>query len=497
MAEKKHLFGSSEKSDFILNMTDKSTKKLCGMYLIIIMIVMAAMSIPYYFTMNSVTTKVVDGYEYKEYLSDTFSTLMMSLVIGLGLVGFLTFLVGKMKDEIIVSKNKTLWMPLVLMILAAVSMFVSSNLSYSFYGYMDRAEGFLTLAAYVGFFAAAMTVTDDGWRKKASDVLVSIGLFNAIVGILQAIPATGKSIPNWFAYLYTRYGTNVADNEKIVRDIIHTESFTASGFLCTPFALGAVLTITFAIAFAGFIFDESKKRRIFYAISAVIMAVCSALTDIVPSIVGIVSAAIIITVVALVIKKKPDGKSILGSAIGGIITITLVFVVMLVTGAVEFKDEMVIATDVNTRLSVQTEFIREDKSEWIYPYLWDDGSYVIENYPIMGVGPDNWISMYQLGLIVDRSYNEYIDVAAQRGLISLAVYLAFLIITAIKGFRAVGGYIKGENNWIACGLIGALLAYMIQAFFNISSLTNTPFFWIVIGLIWSYEAKGRDKIKSK
>ena len=31
---KKHLFGSSEKSDFILNMSAESAQKLCGVYII-------------------------------------------------------------------------------------------------------------------------------------------------------------------------------------------------------------------------------------------------------------------------------------------------------------------------------------------------------------------------------------------------------------------------------------------------------------------------------
>ena len=49
---KKHLFGSSEKSDFILNMSAESAQKLCGVYSIIAVLVLCVITIPYYFTQN-------------------------------------------------------------------------------------------------------------------------------------------------------------------------------------------------------------------------------------------------------------------------------------------------------------------------------------------------------------------------------------------------------------------------------------------------------------
>ena len=44
---KKHLFGSSEKSDFILNMSAESAQKLCGVYSIIAVLVLCVITIPY------------------------------------------------------------------------------------------------------------------------------------------------------------------------------------------------------------------------------------------------------------------------------------------------------------------------------------------------------------------------------------------------------------------------------------------------------------------
>ena len=121
--------------------------------------------------------------------------------------------------------------------------------------------------------------------------------------------------------------------------------------------------------------------------------------------------------------------------------------------------------------------------------------YVVQNYPITGTGPDNWGSMFDLGAVIDRSYNEYIDVAAQRGIPCLIIYVIILLITLKKAFKSVSDFIVDKNSWVSAAATSAVIAYMIQAFFNISSVSSTPFFWICVGLIWSYSASGAEKKK--
>ena len=45
--ERKHLFGTTEKSDFILNMTQEQTYKLCGIYSMIAISVLLAINVMY------------------------------------------------------------------------------------------------------------------------------------------------------------------------------------------------------------------------------------------------------------------------------------------------------------------------------------------------------------------------------------------------------------------------------------------------------------------
>ena len=165
----------------------------------------------------------------------------------------------------------------------------------------------------------------------------------------------------------------------------------------------------------------------------------------------------------------------------------------------EFRlmDEKIIFHDSFDRLSITGTGRGDDTEQWIYPYLWDDGMYTAEQNLIWGTGPDNWGTIFESGAIIDRSYNEYIDLLLSRGLIIFALTIVFLIMTIVKMCKLVAGFMKDKNGWTGCAVSAAVLCYLIQAFFNISSVTSSPYFWIAAGLVWSFTAvKSSAKKKS-
>lgn len=493
--ERKHLFGTTEKSDFILNMSQEQTYKLCGLYSMIAIALLFIVNIPY--TIVKHTFDSFDEDNIKHYADDLFSDYIGILVIGVGLIGFWFFLVGRMKKEIILKNNRSLGVVVLVLAVSAWSMFASGNISTSFLGYLDRSEGLLTILAYWGFFAAGMAVTGDKWRMRLTDLIVGLGLFNAVVGILQSVPALYDIVPNKFRALFVRFGQSAADGEFALSEGVFEKGCAATGFLVTPFALAAVMTITFGLAAAGFAFESSRKK-IFYGVSAVACAACAVLTKTVVGIIGIGSAAVALIVVSIVavVKKKqkmPLVLSVCAAAAAGVCAVSLIF-----TGAVEFKDEKIINTDSFYRLSIG--MLREDTGgKWVYPYLWNDGAYVIQQHPVTGVGPDNWSEMYEAGCDIDRSYNEYIDVGMQRGIICLVLYVVFLLITIKKLFDSVARYFKGDGgiNWVTVGLLAAIVGYLVQAFFNSGSNYSSPYFFMMLGVAWSYFAGSRVVAKNK
>ena len=115
---------------------------------------------------------------------------------------------------------------------------------------------------------------------------------------------------------------------------------------------------------------------------------------------------------------------------------------------------------------------------------------------LIGVGPDNWGTMNNggEGMELDRSYNEYLDAGITRGIIGAGLYIAIIAVTLVKAVRILKRADE-SNIKTVCGLFMAFTAYAVQAFFNISTASSTPFFYLVIGLIWSYEAKGKSNVK--
>jgi O-antigen ligase len=94
------------------------------------------------------------------------------------------------------------------------------------------------------------------------------------------------------------------------------------------------------------------------------------------------------------------------------------------------------------------------------------------------------------GMELDRTYNEYLDTAVTRGALGAVIYIAMLAVTLVKALRMLKSAVKSGDR-TAIGVFTAFTAYAVQAFFNISTASSTPFFYLIIGLIWSYEAKGR------
>ena len=119
---KKHLFGSSEKSDFILNMSAESAQKLCGDYSIIAVLVLFiiqkkttksaqkqnkknnkktkqkqnVITIPYYFTQN-IKYCMDESVNRTLYLNEKFIFFISAAVLAGGFVGSIIFLIATMK----------------------------------------------------------------------------------------------------------------------------------------------------------------------------------------------------------------------------------------------------------------------------------------------------------------------------------------------------------------------------------------------------------------
>ena len=115
--------------------------------------------------------------------------------------------------------------------------------------------------------------------------------------------------------------------------------------------------------------------------------------------------------------------------------------------------------------------------------------------PFLGSGPDTlayslfenatWDAIEYVkltGTYVDKAHNEYLQIAATIGIPAAIIYLAFLTQIIAKN----KDILNNNANFI---LMIPIIAYLVQAFFNISTIGVAPIFWLLLGLIQNQKFK--------
>ena len=122
--------------------------------------------------------------------------------------------------------------------------------------------------------------------------------------------------------------------------------------------------------------------------------------------------------------------------------------------------------------------------------IWKVTLELMQKYPILGVGPDNLEKGIMKNLTptsidyivktktkIDKAHNEYLQIGVTLGIPALIVYLAFLTVTIIPKLKQA---LKEKNTFI---ILSAIIVYLTQAFFNISTIGIAPLFWIALGIV--------------
>lgn len=507
-SEHKHLFGTGGSSDFILNMSVEGTRKLCGIYSMIAMLMVAVSAVPYY--ISKLFAEENDLLLLDDKLGGKLVFLVMTLLVAAGFIGLLIFMICCVKKEIVLGRNKALLLFAGVFLSAVVSTLAADDLGTAFFGYLDRAEGLITLVGYIGFFAIGMSITSEKYRRYAANTMVGIGFVNSVMAILQSIPALRKIIPSYYNFLFIDYRSvmleqnyKLSSSEFMGSYAGYDASYAADGFCCSPFALGALLTVACAFAISNAAYAKSVKGRVINIGAFAFMSGAAVLTQTFPAMLGIACVSVMAVIISVAkhaqAKKSDEGKSNrlkpLVSAAACLLIAGGVFAGIFISGNFRLRNERIMYTDAVERLNV-VAFAHSPKTEGIYPTLWYEGWLCMQDNLLIGVGPDNWGTMNNggEGMELDRSYNEYLDAGITRGIIGAGLYIAIIAVTLVKAVRILKRADE-SNIKTVCGLFMAFTAYAVQAFFNISTASSTPFFYLVIGLIWSYEAKGKSNVK--
>lgn len=508
--EHKHLFGSGGKSDFIINMTPEGAQKLCGIYSVIAMILLAISSVPYYLA-KQIEGADTDLMLHTEHNSTLAFAIMTCLIIA-GFIGLLIFMIACVKKEVVIAKNKGLSLFALVVVSSLVSLLLAEDKMAALYGYFDRAEGLLSLIGYIGFFAIGVCLTSDKWRKAAAGTIVGVGTANAGIGILQSIPALAKYIPSYYNFLFIGYRQNLTGRHDAVTFAEYFNSYAgydasyaADGITCSPFALALMLTVALAFAVNRAAYAEKMSSRIVNLICSGVMMGAAVVTQTLPALIGIGCVLVVSFIVSLTDKtaaegdKKTANKGAIVTSLLAIVTCGAITAGIVLTDNFRLRDEHIMFTDSYERLSI-APYQHTPHEEDIYTTLRYEGWLTLEEHLVFGIGQDNWVTMYQNGegMEIDRAYNEYLDIAIARGLVGIVIYLAAIIATFIKAARMLAGAHAGKyGKAVAYGAFAALVSVLVQAFFNTSCNMSTPFFMMTMGIIWSYEASSGKPVKQE
>ncbi|MDE7302411.1 MAG: O-antigen ligase family protein [Oscillospiraceae bacterium] len=469
----KTIFGTTEKSNFILNMNKSTVRKwVTGL-------LCACVIVP---LIGGIVITAVPGT----------SALLGAFLYATGFSCILFYIVLLLRKDISIKDYPCAYLVIALAALALASYYrvAISNSDYqeavntALLGENGRYEGLLALFAYFGIFLLASAVLRKSSVKIIFDILVGAGIVQGIVAVLQHIP-----------------GDFPSDFRKLPALLLLKDVHLSSGLSDSPIFYGSFLTLVTAVAAAGAMYEKNILRARIYGVSAVFFFLTGLFTSSVVPLIGIGTAYIVLIVIEFtagksgnrsesgtvfeegVLKSPRKRLAVLLIGTAAVLGIVLAF------QGLWLRDKAIAYTDCYYRL-----FITGGASPVNYDSLWKIGAersfIIIKEHPILGIGPD-LMAKYQISLeelvtdSIDRSYNEYLYTAASRGIPALAVYIALLAASFARLFKDVREFFSDREKWFRPALLAAVTAYSVQAFFSASAVTVAPFFWLLLGISWS------------
>lgn len=473
---------NNQKTDFIVNMKEKTFQKMTFLFLVLASAAFLLGNVPYYLAKGLVgENETIIDYGIKT--GEAFEKLKILPVIlmAFGFIGFLVLLISVTKKYFKLRENLPVTLLGGYLLICAVSTVFAYDRNIALFGKDGRYEGLIALIACAGLFAAASQLRNRKFRKLAADAVVVIAVINSVLGICQAVKPLSRFVPGFFS-------------EALVTDILSSDYLIANGFVGSPFALGALCVMALGISVTGIMYEGNIKKRIFYIVSSALCFVAGLMTKNLAVVIGITAVVLTAAIIEIIrlgsghvlwkngFFRNPLGKLIASGAVGMII-----FVVFYKTGFFGFFETYIVSTD-SLRLFASNPRYDADGFGF-YPLVWKDAAKIFKDNWLFGTGPD-CIGMAKYGSAdilpyagsTDRAYNEYLNIAASTGAVSLVFWLGFLAASFKNGAKRISGFFNLEDSYTRAGIFTACIAYAVQAIFSISAITVTPFFFILLGL---------------
>ena len=485
----KTIFGTTEKSNFILNMKTERYWRYNLWIMLAFLVLMPVMSIPLEFVR-------------------VYSLPIIALALT-GVAAIVFAIIGFMKSV----TPKPLWIAagilgamLVWGYLSLMNSFSAGdvyNYNVATFGADGRGEGILSILFYGCFFLLGAQLGTDDNRKKLLCGMFLMGLLECAWGLLQALPI---GFPSWY---------------KNLDPLLLFRVFLPSGLTGSPIFLATLLVmLSFpAMLMAGF--ETEKKTRILALVSAVVFPLVAVRTQ---CLIGLAGTALSVVLALCYVLWKKGGRqgvtavcaALLGFALGlgwcfaaPAVNGTYLFGSEDSTVSYQLYDGAIMWEDSAYRLAVSGYYVPNGAKNpngnfdlnsipETYGYLWRVTADIIRDYPVVGTGPDSLVypQLYQYLTIAsnpntfDRAYNFYLHTAATLGVPMLLLLTALLVFVFVRGGKASA---KSGGDWLRTSVLGAVLLYCLVMVIGSSCVTVAPLFWMLAGVCANMAGRETNK----
>ena len=462
----KTLFKSSDKSNFILNMTEDQYAKIAAFAMFA---ACAATSVA------TIIPEVNDSISY--------NAASTGLTIS-GVFGMIAAVVALLKKYI----KGSLLVPVLafgaMLGWGALSLANSYDTDISLYGFPQRGEGLLAIMYYFGFFVAAASVRREKAARFMLYAITGVGLLNAVWAMIQIF--TGKLL----FYSYTDISLAVM-------------AVTPSGLAQSPVFLSMLLCLAMAAALTISAVDENRMFRISAACCAALFAFVMVFTRTFAGICGVVLGVIAGTAIVIV-RKRPKLKllSVLAVVLAAVLGIVIAGTVKSgVFGGYHLYDGYIIWSDdayqrVSSSGNYNQNTVEIEDTLDVYTYLNEKTFDIIKDEPAFGTGPEQLVypQLYTRGGLAesapvedyidinkgtfDKVYNEYLYTAATRGIPSALLLIAVLISVFLISRKKL----REDKSGISTGYFLITVCGILMFLITCSNITSSPVLWVCAGL---------------
>ena len=255
--------------------------------------------------------------------------------------------------------------------------------------------------------------------------------------------------------------------------ITQKKEIWATGFITNPNFFGTYMVLCLSCAIGMFLDEEKKNKKILYICASILLFIGLLISNCTSCAIAFI-CILIFTVIYLIMNKR------IKSFIPIIILLISCTILVMSLGKTTLIKDIKKTGNEAVQISqgkVNTTFGTNRM------YIYKNTLKIIPKNMLNGTGIDNFgyafdgkpLTTEKNTLHYDKAHCEYLQILVTEGIFCLLTYLVLYAYIVIKGIKY-----SFKNKQVF--LILPLLAYLIQATFNISVIEVAPIFFIILGL---------------